>query len=198
MAKLNDRLAAGRQGGATRLELALGAILGAVLSGLLLNSVISYQGESERVAAKQLVGSLRTALAVRSARIISTTGEAGLLELSHQNPMTWLQQQPKNYLGEYYSPNKDALPRGNWYFDRSAKTIVYLTAAEKSFSTGTQKFMTFKVKLLRVPGPADASGQNRGTTGLVIDQVVEQVNEQAVAFNNSAGSLPRPYFSEKK
>lgn len=185
-----------RQGGATRLELALGAILAAVLSGLLLNSLISYQGESKQVAAKQLIGSLRTALAVRSATVISTTGNAGLLELSHQNPMTWLQQQPKNYLGEYYSPNKDALPKGNWYFDRAAKTVVYLPAAEKSFSAGTQKMMTFKVKLIRVPGPADASGHYKGTTGLLIDQIddqlSDQVTDQAVAFNNSAESLPRP------
>jgi type II secretory pathway pseudopilin PulG len=184
-------MATRRQRGATRLELVLGAILAAVLSGLLLNSIISYRGESEQVAAKQLIGSLRTALAVRSAKVISTRGEAGLLELSHQNPMTWLQQQPQNYLGEYYSPNKDVLPKGNWYFDRAKKTLVYLTAAEKSFSVGTQKMMTFKVKLIRVPGPADASGHYKGTTGLVIDQVSDRVNAQAVAFN-SAESRPRP------
>ena len=188
------RLFPRRQRGATRLEFALAAIFAALMAGVLLNSLIGYQGEGEQVAAKQLVGSLRTALAVRSAKVISTTGEAGLIALAHQNPMTWLQKPPENYLGEYYSPNKSQLPGGNWYFDRSAQMLVYLSASEKSFSAGTQKVMTFKVKLLRVPGPASASGQRNGNTGLVLDQL----NDQAVAINNSAGFGPRPTLSEKQ
>jgi general secretion pathway protein G len=160
----------------------------------LLNSIISYQGESERVAAKQLIGSLRTALAVRSAQVISTRGEPGLLALAHQNPMGWLQQRPENYLGEYYSPQIEALPSGNWYFDRSAHTLVYLPASQKSFSSGIQNVLTFKVKLVRVSGPVSAARREKGSSGLVLDQIDGQV----VAINNIAGSLPRPYISEKK
>lgn len=183
-----------RQGGATRLELAVATILAALLAGVLLNCIISYQGESERVAAKQLIGSLRTALAVRSAKVISTTGEPGLLALAHQNPVSWLQQRPENYLGEYYSPQIEDLPRGNWFFDRSATTLVYLPAAHKSFSSGIQKVLTFKVKLVRVSGPVNAVRQAKGSAGLVL----EEIDEQGVAVNNIAGSLPRLHFSEKK
>jgi type II secretory pathway pseudopilin PulG len=183
-----------RERGATRLELAIAAIFTALLAAVLLNRLTSYQGESEQVAAKQLLGSLRTALAVQSARVISTTGEAGLIALSHQNPMTWLQRRPENYLGEYYSPNKSDLPAGNWYFDRTAKTLVYIASSEKSFSSGTQKIMSFKVKLLRVSGPGNTSGQTKGTTGLVIDQI----NDQAVAVNDIAGFGPPSPLSEKK
>ncbi|WP_156649006.1 hypothetical protein [Massilia sp. Leaf139] len=172
----------------------MSAAFGAVLAGVLLQCLISYQGQSEQVAAKQLVGSLRTALAVQSAKIISTTGEGGLIAIAHQNPMTWLQETPKNYLGEYYSPNKSMLPRGNWYFDRAAHHLVYLPAAEKSFSAGTQKVMTFKVKLVRVSGSVKAVGQTKGSTGLVIDQI----SDQAVATNTVAGFGPRPPLSEKK
>jgi general secretion pathway protein G len=183
-----------RQRGASRLELALASILAALLAGVLLNSLISYQGETERVAAKQLIGSLRTALAVRSAKIISTTGEPGLLALAQQNPMTWLQQRPENYLGEYYSPQNEALPSGSWYFDRSAQTLVYLPAAQKSFSSGIQKVLAFKVKLVGVSGPVNAARRGKGSAGLVLDQI----DDQAVAFNNIAGSLPRLHISEKK
>jgi general secretion pathway protein G len=185
---------ADRQGGATRLELAVATILVALLSGVLLNSIISYQGESERVAAKQLVASLRTALAVRSARVISTTGEPGLLVLAHQNPMTWLQRSPGNYLGEYYSPENGALPGGNWYFDRGAHTLVYLPASHKSFSSGIQKVLAFKVKLIRVSAPVNAGKREKGTTGLVLDQIDDGV----IATNNHAGTVPRLYISEKK
>jgi general secretion pathway protein G len=183
-----------RQGGATRLELAVAAILAALLAGVLLNSIMSYRGESERVAAKQLIGSLRTALAVRSAKVISTTGEPGLLALAHQNPMSWLQRRPENYLGEYYSPENEAFPTGNWYFDRGAHTLVYLPASQKSFSSGIQKVLAFKVKLLRVPVPVNAGERAKGTTGLVLDQI----DDGAIATNNQAGSVPLPYISEKK
>ncbi|MFC5478125.1 hypothetical protein [Massilia suwonensis] len=182
------------QGGATRLELAVATILAALLAGVLLNCITSYEAESERVAAKQLLGSLRTALAVQSAGIISTTGEPGLLALAQQNPMTWLQDRPKNYLGEYYAPKNEALPKGNWYFDRSRHALVYLPSAEKTFSSGIQKILIFKVEFIGVSAPARADRQARGTSGLVLTEL----NEQAVAFNNIAGSLPRLHFSEKK
>jgi general secretion pathway protein G len=183
-----------RQHGASRLELAVAAIFTALLAAVLLNRLIGVQAESEQVAVKQLFGSLRTALAIKSAKVISTTGEGGLIALAQQNPMTWLQRRPENYLGEYYSPNRGTLPGGNWYFDRTAQTLVYLSAAEKSFSSGTQNTMVFKVKLVRVSGPFNASGQAKGTTGLVLDQI----SDQAVAVHTNAGSVPRPYFSEKK
>jgi hypothetical protein len=186
-------IASTRQRGATRLELALASILAALLAGVLLNSLISVKGETEGVAAKQLIGSLRTALAVRSAKIISTTGEPGLLALAQQNPMAWLQQPPQNYLGEYYSPQIEALPSGNWYFDRSAQTLVYLSTAQNSFSSGIQKVLIFKVKLVGMSGPVNTGRREKGSAGLVLDQV----DGQAVAFNNIAGSVPRLHFSEK-
>jgi general secretion pathway protein G len=183
-----------RERGASLLELAVVGVLTALLAGLLLNCLISYRGESEQVAAKQLIGSLRTALAVRSAKAISTTGEAGLLALAHQNPMTWLQQTPENYLGEYYSPNKAELPGGNWYFDRVGQTLVYLPTSTKSFSVGTQKILIFKVKLVHMSGPVNTDAREKGSTGLVLDQL----SDSSVAINNIAGSVSRPYFSEKK
>lgn len=76
-----------RRRGFTLVELAVAASMLALLAGILLEKLEAYAGESEHVAAKQLVGALRTALAVRSARAISASGEAGLLALSHENPM---------------------------------------------------------------------------------------------------------------
>jgi general secretion pathway protein G len=183
-----------RQHGALLLELALAAVVTALLAGLLLNCLISYRGESEHVAVKQLIGSLRTALAVRSAKAISTTGEAGLLALAYQNPMTWLQQVPENYLGEYHSPNNAELPSGNWYFDRVGQTLVYLPASAKSFSVGIQKILIFKVKLVHMSGPVNTDAREKGSTGLVLDQL----SDSSIAINNNAGSVSRPYFSEKK
>ncbi|MGX4640243.1 hypothetical protein [Massilia sp. SYSU DXS3249] len=176
-----DRSRWQRQGGATRLELAVATILAAVLAGLLLDRLIAYQGETERVAVKQLISSLRTALAVRSAEVIARGEQGGLAALAEQNPMRWLQKTPANYLGEYYAAGAEGLPRASWYFDRTGQALVYLPSAHKSFSTEIQKILIFKVKLLRVPDPVEATGRREVTAGLVLDQM----EDRPLAFNTS-------------
>ena len=163
-------------------ELAVAAVVLGVLAGVLLSRLVSYAGESEVVAAKQLISSLRTALAVRSAKAVASGGQDDLLAVAHQNPMDWLVQRPENYLGEYYSPRESELPKGNWYFDKASRTLVYLAASPKSFSAVTPKFLRFKVELLRVPKPVEADGRNRVTEGLVL----EEVGDQTVANSNQA------------
>ena len=182
-----------RQGGRRRLELAVAAVLAALLAGMLLECLIAYRAEAERVAAKQLISSLRTTLAMRSAQAQAGGGDTALMALVHQNPMRWLVSRPVNYLGEYYSAPKEGLPSGHWYFDRSAKTLVYLCSARKSFSTETQKVLVFKVKLLRVPDPVDSSGRKGVTNGLVLDQI----DDQSLATNNIAGTTPHPTTRRK-
>ena len=170
-----------RQGGATRLELAVATILAAVLAGLLLDRLTAYQGEAERVAVKQLTSSLRTALAVRSAEVVARGEQGGLAALAGQNPMRWLQKTPENYLGEYVAAGTEGLPKAAWYFDRTGQALVYLPSADKSFSSEIQKVLIFKVKLLRVPDPVEASGRREVTAGLVLDQM----EDRPLAFNTS-------------
>ncbi|WP_313703475.1 hypothetical protein [Massilia sp.] len=174
-------------------ELAVAAVVVAVLAGTLLHRLAPYAGQSEVVAAKQLIHSLRTALALRSAQAVASGGQLALLAISHENPIEWLVRRPENYLGEYYSPDETKLHKGNWYFDKSNRTLVYLMAAPKSFSAKTPKFLRFKVELLRVPGPVEPDGRNRVTEGLVL----AEIEGQAVATTNTAG-LIRAIQTEKK
>jgi type II secretory pathway pseudopilin PulG len=173
------------QGGASLLEFGIVAAVIAILAGVLLDRLLIYRGESERVAAKQLISSVKTALAVRSAQVISTTGERGLQSLADNNPIGLLTKPPENYLGEYYSPKISTLPKGNWYFDRKDRTLNYITHGLKTFSSGTSTLLRFKVKFIRVPSPVDPNGRNKVTNGLVIDQIPDQpvaTTNQAVLF----------------
>ena len=165
--------------GFTLLELAGVAALCSLLAGILLDRVEAYAGESEYVAAKQLVGTLRTALALRSAQA-AVGGQGALLSVAHENPVDWLAKRPENYLGEYFSPDETQLSKGNWYFDKTSRTLVYLPAASKSFTSETPKFLRFKVKLLRVPELVETDGRTKDTRGLVL----EQMNSQSVATTN--------------
>lgn len=174
-------------------ELAVAAVVVAVLAGILLHRLVPYAGQSEVVAAKQLIHSLRTALALRSAQAAASGGPDALLAISHENPIEWLARRPENYLGEYYSPDVAELPKGNWYFDKASQTLVYLAAAPKSFSAKTSKFLRFKVKLLRVPESVEPDGRIRVNEGLVL----AEVEDQTLATTNTAG-LIRAIHTEKK
>ena len=167
-----------RQGGATRFELAVATLLIAILGGMLLNRLTVYQEETEIVAVKQLVASLRSSLAVRAAYASARGGEAGLMTLAHQNPMDWLQKPPDNYRGDYNAFQKTNLQQGSWYFDYNREVLVYIPFARKSFSTGIQKILVFKVESVRVPDPVDARGRQEASTGL------DRITDQTIANHN--------------
>jgi general secretion pathway protein G len=127
--------------GFTLLELAGVAALCSLLAGVLLDRLQAYAGESDCVAEKQLVGTLRTALALRSAQAAAKGGQGALLSVAHEYPVDWLAKRPENYLGEYFSPDEAQLSKGNWYFDKADRTLVYLLAASKSFLRRHRNFL---------------------------------------------------------
>jgi general secretion pathway protein G len=164
----------GSLAGFTRLEFAVAAAVFALLVAALVQRVHFYGEEAERVAVQQLTATLRTALQVRSTAQLARGNEARLAALARENPMDLLSEKPVNYLGEFYSPNLEELPRGNWFFDRNDRTLIYLPENIENFSTRTSNFLKFKVKFLRLPGPANSDGRSRVDQGLVLDQVTDE------------------------
>jgi type II secretory pathway pseudopilin PulG len=157
--------------GFTLFEAAVAAGLLAIFVAVLVSRVVAYQAEAERVAAQQLVATLRTAMQVRAAKALIARGEQGLHPLVDENPIGWLSAKPANYLGEYYAPDREELPSGNWYFDRADRSLVYLLQNRKSFSLGTSTFLKFKVKLFHLPTSDRLDRLSKTSTGLVLDQV---------------------------
>jgi general secretion pathway protein G len=160
--------------GFTLIESAVAAALLGIFVAILISRVLTYQAEAERVAAEQLVGTLRTAMQVRAAKAVIARGEQGLHALLDENPLSWLSEKPANYLGEYYAPDMEELPRGNWFFDRADRSLVYLLRNTKSFSLQTSNFLKFKVKLSRLPTSTGSNGRSKTSTGLVFDQVADR------------------------
>jgi hypothetical protein len=155
-------------------EFAVAAALLGVFVTILLSRMVAYQAEAERVAAAQLIATIRTALQVRAAQAVGAGGESGLRALKEQNPLDWLSEKPKNYLGEFYTPSLGELPQGNWLFDRTDKSLVYLLRQSQNFSIRTSNFLKFKVKLASLPTPTAANGRSKITKGLVFDQVIDR------------------------
>ncbi|MGZ8317653.1 MAG: hypothetical protein ACXWVD_01000 [Telluria sp.] len=158
--------------GFTLFELAVWAILVTLLLGVLLKRLQIYQVEAELVAVRQLVGALRTSLSVRNAQLFVAKREHVLRQVIDENPMSWLARPPPNYLGEYYSPQVNSLPAGNWYFDRGDKTLVYLKSHRKSLLDDRPILLRFKVKFSYLTlQPGKANGPPAVIKGVVLDEV---------------------------
>lgn len=163
--------------GFTLFEFAVVAIIVGLLTSLLLGRLHAYQREVELVAADRLVATLRAALQIRIAQLSVAKREHELQSIIDENPITWLVAPPKNYLGEYYSPEQDALPHDAWYFDRGAKELVYKPSERKSFGSEKQTLLRFNVKFPYLPV---TQGKTPGLPRLQQAPVLDQVSEQTV------------------
>jgi type II secretory pathway pseudopilin PulG len=135
------------QGGFSLFEFGVVAALFAVLVGIGAQRLNLYQDELETVAAKQLVSTLQAALRIRVSHLTIRATRQELLDVLDENPMEWLSEKPKNYLGEYYSPDNKTLKPGCWYFDRRQRMLVFLLNNRNSFASGSLILLKFKVKL---------------------------------------------------
>ena len=177
-----------RSSGTSLFEVAIGAAIVALLAGVLANRLLFYQEQSEVVAAEQLIGTLRGALQAKYGAARVTQDERERAALGQQNPISWLMRTPGNYLGEYFSPRIDELPKGNWYYDRANKTLVYIFNSRKTFPPEPLKLLKFKVKSFHFPAN---SQQIVGLTDSE-DVALEQVVEFSDVSKNKAVSVPRP------
>ena len=154
----------GRQRGASLFELAVAAIIVAILTALLLQRLAAYRAQAELVAVQRVAAVLRTALTMKSGDLRGSGRGADIVRLAGSNPFDLLLERPANYLGEYFAPDSRTLEKGNWYFDRKAKSLVYLLNTEKRFPSGTASRLIFTVELIclpSIPAKPDATPPSR-------------------------------------
>jgi prepilin-type N-terminal cleavage/methylation domain-containing protein len=162
---------AARAGGFTLFELAVVICIIGVLAAALLNSVLFYQAQAERVAAQQMAGTLRSALHLQVASLIAKGREKEIADLVLQNPMDWLAEKPANYSGDFYSPKESIVAAGNWYFDRSDKKLIYLYNNNDFGSNTAGNKLKFKVKLATMNSNAVRNGADEVISGVILEQL---------------------------
>jgi type II secretory pathway pseudopilin PulG len=160
-----------KQRGASLLEFALTIVIVGILATVLLQRLLHYQREASEAAMRMTVANVRTALEIKVAHGKLPGGMMDLTMLAEQNPFDWLKDKPVNYAGEYFSPSDEDIGEGNWYFDRSDKSVTYLLNIRGGFLDAPTKRLKFKVKLLRLPhSPAKPSGAPE-PLGVAFEQV---------------------------
>ena len=164
------------QRGFTLLELAVSVAIIGVLTGALLSRVTGYQELAERAARENVVAVLRHALGLKAAQLTAQGRSDDLSKLITMNPMDLLAQKPANYLGDAYTPHKEKISRGNWYFNRKLLLLVYISRTGATFQVSDPPQYMYRIELVRklngANGPKLAETSDSTTIeGVVLTQL---------------------------
>lgn len=161
-----------QRGGSKLYEFMYVVILVGALSAIAEKIMMHYIEIAEKTAMETTVMNLQASLRLRLAELIAHNDQAEAVRLSRDNPMNWLQEHPPNYLGEFDGVSGKSMPLGKWYYDRSARELVYLVDQGEGFEPDSmgQKRVRYRVA---TPFVARAAKENRSVT---VNEVVEGIS----------------------
>ena len=151
---------AGGQSGFTLFELIVVVCVLATMIVLLLNRLQVYKEAAEKVAMQQTAAAIKSALQMRAAAYMIGGREAEIENLVAQNPVSWLQESPGNYAGEFFADAYARVAPGNWYYDLTRQELVYVINLGDNFKPGPdgRKWVRYRVRVgyEDLPQPGEA------------------------------------------
>lgn len=115
--------------GFSLLELVVVIALISMLIGIAVTRLLPYIDEAERVAVLRVEGQLRSSIAMEAAKRIVRGQSASISELDSSNPVKYLLEPPKNYVGERLQRDIDQVPKRRWYYEQDRQRLVYRLGA---------------------------------------------------------------------
>ena len=140
---------AGRNAGFTLFELIVVICILALMAGILLNRLQLYEEAAEKAAMQQTAAAIKSALQMRVASYMISARDNEIDRLSTQNPVSWLQENPANYAGEFYADAYARVPPGSWYFDLTRREFIYVLNHGTNFKPGPdgRKWVRYRVRI---------------------------------------------------
>lgn len=140
---------AGRHAGFTLFELIVVVCLLALMIGILLNRLQVYQEAAEKAAMKQTAAAIKSALQLRIADYMVNGREGEIDALAAKNPVSWLQENPGNYAGEFFADAYVRVPPGSWYYDLNRQELIYVINLGDNFKPGPdgRKWIRYRVRI---------------------------------------------------
>ncbi|MCP4300073.1 MAG: type II secretion system protein, partial [Gammaproteobacteria bacterium] len=111
------------------LELIVVIALISTLIGVAVTRLLPYIDEAERVAVLRVEGQLRSSITMEAAKRIVRGQSASLSDLEGSNPIKFLLEPPKNYVGERRQREIDQVPTRRWYYEQDRQRLVYRLGA---------------------------------------------------------------------
>ena len=137
--KIRDASNSRHDRGFTFLELAVVITIISVLAVFALDRYYRLLVDVERTAMTHDLGVMRSAISLQVAGHFVAGDMAGLEGLVNSNPMELLAEKPDNYLGVIHHERLEGLAPGNWFFEASTGTLLYMVRNDLYFETSLGK-----------------------------------------------------------
>ena len=138
-----------RQTGFTLFELIVVVCIVSVMAAFLYNRLQVYQEGAEKAAMQQTAAAIKSALQLRVAAYLIAGRDNQIETLRLENPVSWLQEKPQNYAGEFHADAYARVRPGSWYFDLRNREFIYVIELGNNFKPGpdARKWVRYKVKI---------------------------------------------------
>lgn len=159
--------------GFTLIELIVVITIIVLLAGMLLTRIWFYQEQAEKAAMEQTAGAVQSSLVMQYGHLLTRGLDAEVKNLVKENPMNWLMQKPKNYVGEYFGITPAVIAPGNWAFDLKTRELIYVPYRTEYFDPGKDglKWVRYRVHLEYEPVPGSKNKGAQELTGVLFDPV---------------------------
>jgi prepilin-type N-terminal cleavage/methylation domain-containing protein len=164
----------GKGRGFTLFELIVVIVLVSMLSAMVLDRFLVYQEMAEKTAMEQTAGAIRSALNIQMAGLIARGRTEDIPKLAAVNPIKFLTERQRNYVGEFYEVGPDDIPTGSWYFDLKRKQLVYSVHRGAYFvpDENGHKRVRYAVTLVYNEGFLNGPSGAKELGGVVLREVV--------------------------
>ena len=159
-------LAAARNTGYSMFEFIVLVVLTSVMGVGLADRLNYYQELTEKTVMEASVRNIRSGLLMRRAELLVQENVIETAKLLKQNPITWLENPPINYVGELSAERIQTVPAGSWYFNTSIGELVYFPNLRRHLEIENQeKTIRYQVTAIK-PMAGNAQYAKPGLVGI--------------------------------
>jgi prepilin-type N-terminal cleavage/methylation domain-containing protein len=142
-----------RLNGFTMFEMVVAIIVLCVLATVLYGRLAFYQEYAEKKSMEVTIHNLRVGLRYQLADRMNRDQMQEVESLLTENPVTWLENPPSNYLGILNNPLIEEITPGNWYFDAAQHLLVYMPKHKRYLRMATPADTTLRFRVTAIKNP---------------------------------------------
>lgn len=146
-----------------RLEWVLALALVLALAAVALQRLLILTVEAERLAVELTLGNVRSTLRLQLAEHLIGGSTAELAQAAGRNPVGWVIDAPRGYIGIWDDAQAEQVAPGSWYFDPGMGALVYRVVNADYLDTDLPGAPRLRWRV--EPSFEDADGDGRYTPG---------------------------------
>jgi prepilin-type N-terminal cleavage/methylation domain-containing protein len=157
-----------KQRGFSLFEIVLVVLLIGVMMSIAIDRMLQLQIVAERVSVQQLLGNLKGAVNLQAAELVARNGLSSMRTLEKSNPIQYLQEPPRNYLGLKDDRVAGQLKKGNWFFDPNENILVYIVENTAFFETNLSGIPRIRFQVSLIYNDNIDTGRTNSIRGVTI------------------------------